>query len=398
MNQIIRLDPLRRSRRFQDLAAGAAAAPGQRLQSRGPGPGQRPPTRPPHSGGGKKDGKKDGGKKYYPLPREVRSEDTLDWRQCSNLALAWQRLLPYQEKWQLAKEDLGPKIAALGNRLREDAFPEGKLIDNFLARQQELLASLHTIPGLTVWTAKVKTQSRLSLGFGNTTPLETGLTLHRLYGLPYLPGSALKGICRAWALGTLAEKYHIPCLDRAEIDLLHGQKPKLPTPWEMLEDLLLTPPSARQTWPERLGRWQGRVRELLPRWREAPFLQDHLELEPFWQDDQAGVFRRLFGSQDQRGRVCFYDAFPVSRGQMFDLDIINVHYQPYYGNPNKYHPADYYSPVPNYFLTVAPGVAFQLFLTSPVPALAQTAGQWLTAGLHNLGLGAKTAIGYGILE
>ena len=37
-------------------------------------------------------------------------------------------------------------------------------------------------------------------GMGERTPGENGLTLHPVYGVPYLPGTSLKGILRAWVL------------------------------------------------------------------------------------------------------------------------------------------------------------------------------------------------------
>ncbi|WP_262679220.1 type III-B CRISPR module RAMP protein Cmr6 [Paenibacillus sp. J5C2022] len=37
-------------------------------------------------------------------------------------------------------------------------------------------------------------QSNLLIGTSATTVLETGLALHRLYGVPYIPGTALKGL------------------------------------------------------------------------------------------------------------------------------------------------------------------------------------------------------------
>jgi len=40
----------------------------------------------------------------------------------------------------------------------------------------------------------------LAVGLGNESPLEVGLTLHHTYGMPVIPGSALKGLCRRAAL------------------------------------------------------------------------------------------------------------------------------------------------------------------------------------------------------
>ncbi len=53
--------------------------------------------------------------------------------------------------------------------------------------------------GMEARTQEVATASRLLTGLGYKNSIEVGLTLHALYGLPYLPGSAVKGLVRAWA-------------------------------------------------------------------------------------------------------------------------------------------------------------------------------------------------------
>lgn len=45
-----------------------------------------------------------------------------------------------------------------------------------------------------VFEVETPKHQRLVIGLGNSSPLETGLSLHRLYGTPMIPGSALKGI------------------------------------------------------------------------------------------------------------------------------------------------------------------------------------------------------------
>lgn len=42
--------------------------------------------------------------------------------------------------------------------------------------------------------AKATVRARLSLGLGQESVLETSITLHHTFGVPYLPGSALKGL------------------------------------------------------------------------------------------------------------------------------------------------------------------------------------------------------------
>ena len=46
---------------------------------------------------------------------------------------------------------------------------------------------------------KAHTRGRLVVGLGGEGVLETSLTLHRTYGVPYIPGSALKGLASRYA-------------------------------------------------------------------------------------------------------------------------------------------------------------------------------------------------------
>jgi len=50
------------------------------------------------------------------------------------------------------------------------------------------------------------TRAPLAIGLGNKTPLENGLAIHHTYGVPYLPGSALKGLARRVAPKQLSEE------------------------------------------------------------------------------------------------------------------------------------------------------------------------------------------------
>ena len=47
--------------------------------------------------------------------------------------------------------------------------------------------------------APATVQGRMVVGLGAESVLETAVTLHRTYGVPYLPGSALKGLTAAYA-------------------------------------------------------------------------------------------------------------------------------------------------------------------------------------------------------
>src|SRR2546422_9089524 len=50
---------------------------------------------------------------------------------------------------------------------------------------------------------------RMVIGLGGETVLETDITLHHLYGIPFIPGSALKGLTRAY-VSEEYQKYHVP--------------------------------------------------------------------------------------------------------------------------------------------------------------------------------------------
>ena len=47
---------------------------------------------------------------------------------------------------------------------------------------------------------KLKLFNRLALGLGNASIYETSMTLHHIYGVPYLPASSIKGVVRNWIL------------------------------------------------------------------------------------------------------------------------------------------------------------------------------------------------------
>lgn len=73
-----------------------------------------------------------------------------------------------------------------------------KVVDGWRRRRQEWLASLAR-RGVAIHCFTLPTDWRLAIGLAGANPLETSITLHHLYGVPYLPGSGLKGLARAGA-------------------------------------------------------------------------------------------------------------------------------------------------------------------------------------------------------
>lgn len=49
-----------------------------------------------------------------------------------------------------------------------------------------------------IWFGRL--ENRLYLGMGEASPLEAGITLHQTYGVPFIPGSAIKGVLHHYAV------------------------------------------------------------------------------------------------------------------------------------------------------------------------------------------------------
>ena len=159
---------------------------------------------------------------------------------------------------------------------------------------------------------------RMVIGLGASHPQETSMTLHHIYGIPYIPGSAVKGVIRHWII-------------------------------------------------------------------YSKFDQDEKRAEA----DET--FKDIFGTQEQAGKVIFFDAFPAGEINL-KIDIMNPHYPDYY--TGKAPPADWQNPVPIKFPTVEK-TKFNFYLGSKDESLLNKASEWLKEALKEYGIGAKTSIGYG---
>jgi CRISPR-associated protein Cmr6 len=184
-----------------------------------------------------------------------------------------------------------------------------------------------------------QTAARFVTGLGRNSPLEVGFTFHRLHGFPIIPGSGLKGLARAYA--QLVKGYGE---DDPDFCSIFGWGP---------EDASAP---------------------------ESPEAGEDAETK----------------TSGAAGQAIFFDAIPADDRPGLDIDIMNPHYPRYYQDDEP--PADWQSPVPVPFLTVAHRTNF-LFAVgwrgTADPHLHQLAVDWLQGGLRELGAGAKTTAGYG---
>jgi len=192
-----------------------------------------------------------------------------------------------------------------------------------------------------------KTAGRFVTGLGGASVYDTNITLHHIYGIPYIPASTIKGVLRSFII---TEKF--------------GYK-------DDKEDLVGAEDRALD-------------------------------------EDKNPNFVKIFGDQNKKGEVIFFDAFPTTAPKIA-VDIMTPHYGEYYGDvSNKKAPDDTQMPVPVPFLTVA-DTTFQFIIGSRKFKLDEplwefelnekkeklTLVKWLQAALEHHGIGAKTAVGYG---
>lgn len=327
----------------------------------------------------------------FPLPKDLREtlggEGELEGllSKIENPALLTQRYVPYprgglpQTKWEWEIDGINYKNNAWQGIEEMIGSLHLNLISEWLnkirSRKCQMEGALCQ-NGYKIRKTSVKVAWRLVIGMGLPSPMEVGLTLHHIYGFPYLPGSSVKGVTRNWRIQQMADELKIPRLSPQEME---GRGK--PTPWQLLERLLMFP--KREDW--------DKLKEAL---KEIAQLPDFNEIK-----GELEEFSRIFGSTDAKGEVLFFDAYPDSLSiegkPILELDVMTPHYGEYYTGESP--PADYLSPKPVLFLVVREGASFTIRLASRCSTLLNKAEGWVKEALQEFGLGAKTGAGYGEL-
>lgn len=187
--------------------------------------------------------------------------------------------------------------------------------------------------------------ARLIVNAANGMLENAGLCLHRTFGYPYIPGSAVKGVARhaAWS------------------------------DW-------------KETAPENQSLKDSKALSIA-----AVFGY------PTNDEELDACLKKLRGDKAVAGNVCFYPAEPAAGKIECEVDILNVHHCEYYAGKRKV-ATDDENPKLCYFPVVKAGQKFRFAirrmgqLTVEDLRLAQ---KWLKEGLSLFGIGAKTSAGYG---
>ncbi len=287
----------------------------------------------------------------YPLPPELADVFRGANKSTLNPAVMFDRFAPDLSKAGGKKEEWKKQALDMAK-----GKADSNALNAYLNRWQALVIACGAQP------FSMRTDWRFIPGLGRKSALEIGFNFHR-YGFPYLPGSAVKGIARTYALYELAEKGGLSA----------GQ----PEPITNLDKLLEQPDEDFRKEVSKDSPWEGLTNLL----------------------QEVAHFRAVFGTLDQAGGAVFFEAIPAEAFAL-ETDIMNPHYGPYYQNKDA--PADWHNPVPVGFLAVPPDKPFYFAVGwrrgAAHPELRSKAEQWLRQGLQELGAGAKTAAGYGYFK
>lgn len=214
---------------------------------------------------------------------------------------------------------------------------------NFSALSDRYRDSLKKL-GLEVKSGIYKIDWKLAIGLGNESVYETSIKLHHIYGIPYIPGSSIKGAIRSHII---LEKFGKD--KNGNLDLKKA---------------------------------------------EARALEDQEFCDIF------GCPKESLYEESRQGKVIFFDALPLSKPNKpkIEPEIMNPHFSEYYSDSsNTVPPADYHDPKPIFFLVVK-DTKFEFTVGSKNTNLLSVAYDWMNKTLKEHGIGAKTSVGYGYFE
>ena len=310
---------------------------------------------------------------YFPVWGENGADGTLDWRTQDKVQkfkrnkgqlqfVGWTDVENDQFACTIAACQAPPYLEetprARKPRIDPGLKPWTPLMHALAQRQAH---AAQTAPGM--FTLEATASAPFTTGLGNEHPLENGFAFLNPYGLPYLPGSGVKGVLR-----------------RAARELASGD------------------------WGDGHG-WS----------QEKIHLLDRVELSTI--DVLFGRESADGDSEHVRGALSFWDAIPQIPGDSLAVDIMTPHQSHYYQQRQESRsggsasPHDSGAPNPISFLTLPPGTGFTFHVACDAARLELLApdlahdGRWqalLSAAFEHafewLGFGAKTAVGYGAMQ
>ena len=279
----------------------------------------------------------------HSAPKAVRTVLGEDYSRCDSPSLRLEKFVRVPEK----KTDKKEKEEE--DRLKREEIQAVVDRVNKLDKERAFASCLPPLPAV----AKVVTASlggRLIVDPSGSLIEHAGMKIHPHFGMPFIPGSSVKGVARhaAWCDWRDADESDKPGLAKS-IARVFGY----PTNEKDLDDAL-----AKE------------------------------------------------GTAVQAGAVVFFAAYPAGSATLV-MDIVNVHHREYYqrirrdgDNGPLLHPVafDDEQPVPNFFPAVEKGAEFRFAIAPTERATVDDmkfAENALVSAITLHGVGAKTAAGYG---
>lgn len=247
-------------------------------------------------------------------------------KSCDNIKLLYEKYIPILQDNNLPCEKAESYKSKVFKQIKEQKTSINILDKVYKEITQEVIT--------------LTTKSRLIVGLGSTSILETSIKLHHIYGVPYIPSSSVKGVLRA---------FNILKAINFNLDEYNDFEKRI----EKIEEI------------------------------KSSSVKENIV--------------KVFGNQHIRGSIVFFDAIPKSFE--FEEDIMNVHYKDYYSSDKP--PTDTQNPNPIKFLVIKPGASFNFYFQKGAQeSYKKMLGNDLEDDIKNaseyLGFGGKTAIGYGV--
>ena len=247
-----------------------------------------------------------------------------------------------QEKVEKAKELLWHLNGMMSCACR--SLPQE--LEEMRTKRVKHLVDLFSKGGHDMKVVTGRLEARLAINLSDGMIQNGGICLDRMFGSPYIPGSAVKGVCRHLALQRLRQK---------QLTL------------EQFQQLFGTADSDFM-----------RTGELYP-----------------WNEKVTPTQKNV------RGSICFWAAQPLTLAPL-EVDITNVHYPKYYQTGTVAELRNE-NPRPNFFPVVKAGTEFAFFLSvndqykraEDTQQLLDKAVKLLQDAIALSGMGAKTGAGYG---
>jgi CRISPR-associated protein Cmr6 len=129
------------------------------------------------------------------VPARREALGSLEIMQHSHAGLALQRYLKGHKSKQRDNTGTMPEEALLNAVVERVEAPE--VYQSAFRRWQQWVSSEASDRACVQFT--LQAAAPIAIGLGNASPLEIGITVHHTYGMPIIPGSALKGLCRRGA-------------------------------------------------------------------------------------------------------------------------------------------------------------------------------------------------------